>query len=291
MEQLTVKTKELLFLNDGKADLVILGLTPNCDCTPMLLSRKVIKPGEEGRISVTLSADLEPGKKEGAFLVHTNDPRQPDARIELVANVEPAYRFEPRVLNFGVHQKGDPLKTLTLRVTPVKAEGLTIHSVECSSPHFSLEWKKGGEEEKSACSIRVKMKGDHPPGRFKAQLTLHTDHPRIAKWEIPLIGVVRGAARMDPTLVTLGTVKQGETPSAMLTVTGDGKGLLEVREVELPQAYFNADIKTIEKGMEYQITISLKSDAPRGFFDKEILVYSLTPDAKIFKARILGIIR
>jgi hypothetical protein len=295
MEQLTVKTQELLFLNDGDGDLVIRGLTPNCDCTPMMVSKNVIPPGEEGRISITLSADLEAGRKEGAFLVHTNDPENPDARIEIVAEVEPAYRFEPRVLNFGVHREGDPLKTLSLDVSPVKAKSLVLRAVECSSPHFAVAWEKRDEEDTGGpahtCTVRVRMKEGIPPGRFKARLTLVTDHPRIAEWSIPLIGVVEGAARMDPTLVTLGTVKRGETPSATLRVTGDGKGLLDVIRVDRAEDYFDARIETVKEGMEYKITISLKPDAPAGFFDKRIVVHSRTPEAQSFKARILGIVR
>ena len=148
MEQLSEKKRELYFLNDGDADLLVKGITTNCSCTPVLLSKERIRPGEEGTVSVTLSTTMESGRVEGSFLIHTNDPVQPSARILLDATVEPVYEVDPEIVNFGVYYQGDPEKTITIKIEPKTVKGLNIESAVCSSQFITVlndSWEFNGE--------------------------------------------------------------------------------------------------------------------------------------------------
>jgi hypothetical protein len=290
MDQLAVKTEEVPFLNDGDADLVIKGLTTDCSCVPVLVTKKVIKPNEEGVIRVTLSTDLEPGKIEGSFLVHTNDPDLPEARIKLLGTVKPAYAFEPAVINFGLCFRGDPKEARLLKISPVKAKSLKIKSLACSSEHISLECESPVYDGENPICIHVKLRDSIPAGRFKANLTLETDHPCIRFWNIPVIGVVRDTVSVEPTLVTLGSVKQGETPSAFIRITWEGEGPFKILDVIRPEDYFKVEEKITREGKEYAVLITLSRDAPRGMFDKEVSIRIQTSRIHEFKVRVLGMV-
>jgi hypothetical protein len=280
VEQLSVKTEEILFLNDGDEILEILGLTTDCDCTPVLLSKKIIDPGEEGRIKVTLNTDLEAGPVEGTFLVHTNDPARPEVKIKLKGTVEPAFVFDPKMLNFGVRRPGDPAKTLELKVRPVKAKGTEIRSLSCTSEHVRIERVE-------PFRIRVTLLDSVPSGRFKFQLVMETTHDRLPRWEIPVIGVKRAAVRAEPTLITLGSVRRGESPSAAVRVIREGAGPVQIVEVIGPDEYFVTDTAMVKEG-EAEVRITLSGNAPKGMFDQEIIIKTR---AETLKVRVLGLVR
>lgn len=293
MEPMSEKTKELCFLNDGDADLVIEGLTTNCACTPALISKKCIKPGEEGKISITLSARFETYKIEGSFLVHSNDPEEPSARILLVADVETIYVIEPEVVNFGVHRLGDPEKTMRVRIEPQMEKGSIIGSFRCSSSHIEVSRKLPASANDRSVEFSLRLLNSSPPGRFKSTLTIETDHPRFPTWEIPIIGNIKGPVCVEPTLATLGTVKPGAVDIVSIRVYSDLDEKLEITNIHLPDKLLNARVETIDGNKsELKIHVSALPDIPSGMFDEELTLEIQTRLGKeTKKVRLLGIVR
>ncbi len=81
-------TREVQFQNTGKKELSIKSLQPNCSCISATASKKSIKPGESGKVSISFNPQDRKGTQTKAITVYTNDPQNPIQRILISAYVE-----------------------------------------------------------------------------------------------------------------------------------------------------------------------------------------------------------
>ena len=82
-----VETK-ISFKNEGKAPLIISDVKTSCGCTAVLLSSKLLQPGESGNIRIELDTANREGKLTRTVTLYTNDPQQPNQTITLFVNIE-----------------------------------------------------------------------------------------------------------------------------------------------------------------------------------------------------------
>jgi hypothetical protein len=80
--------------NEGKADLVINDVKPSCGCTLGKFD-KTIKPGEEGKITLTIDTKAFSGPISKTAVVLTNDPAKPQFSLALSAYVKPYVEVVP----------------------------------------------------------------------------------------------------------------------------------------------------------------------------------------------------
>ena len=82
-----VETK-IGFKNEGKAPLIISDVKTSCGCTAVLLSSKLLQPGESGNIRIELDTANREGKLTRTVTFYSNDPQQPNQTITLFVNIE-----------------------------------------------------------------------------------------------------------------------------------------------------------------------------------------------------------
>jgi hypothetical protein len=290
VRQLEEKTMTLSFLNDGNAAFEILDIETDCTCTPVPVSKKVLNPGEAGEIEVTFSADLEPGLRKGRFVIHTNIPEEPDVTVKTRGTIVPEYVFEPPILNFGLCRQEELDQKLYLEITPASAEGLHLKAARCDNDHILVEYDSAIYEDGNPLIVKVELGEDMPPGRFKAQLILETDNPRIAEWKIPVIGVKQGSVNVYPTLLTFGSMKAGETCGRTIGVKSETGCALRIIEVRCPSRAIMTKVKPILKDQEYEIELCLSSSAPAGMIDTEVCILTGVPNQQEHSVRVLGIV-
>lgn len=75
------------FKNTGDSPLVITRATSSCGCTTPNYTKKPIKPGDEGQITVTYHAKGRPGPFEKSIYVYTNSPSHERAMLTITGNV------------------------------------------------------------------------------------------------------------------------------------------------------------------------------------------------------------
>ena len=71
------ETTEINFYNTGEHALVIYKVETSCGCTAPKWSKKPVKPGEKGQISVTYDSEF-PGKFRKTITVHYNGASSPE---------------------------------------------------------------------------------------------------------------------------------------------------------------------------------------------------------------------
>ena len=74
--------------NQGDAFLNIDDVRTSCGCTTASVSNPEIAPGRHSEISISYnSSGLRPGKKTQMVFVHSNDSRNPLARLQIFVNI------------------------------------------------------------------------------------------------------------------------------------------------------------------------------------------------------------
>lgn len=74
--------------NKGKKNLELRHLQSNCSCLIASYDKRVLKPGETGKITLRLNTEGRSGTQNKAVTIYSNDPRNPVQRITVSGYVE-----------------------------------------------------------------------------------------------------------------------------------------------------------------------------------------------------------
>jgi len=74
--------------NEGEGDLIIEGVKESCACIEASISTNRIKPGESAELKVSYDTTDYVGKDEKHIHIYSNDPQEPDKRINLYVEIE-----------------------------------------------------------------------------------------------------------------------------------------------------------------------------------------------------------
>lgn len=88
-----IVVRELEVKNTGQADLIIDAVTSSCGCTRASLEPMTIPPGGHGTLHIEFDSGAHGPDQNGELIrqifIASNDPDQPEAIVELIANVLP----------------------------------------------------------------------------------------------------------------------------------------------------------------------------------------------------------
>lgn len=75
--------REVIIRNNGKSNLSLRALQPNCACMTAESDKNDLKPGEAGKIKISFTPKGRSGIQNKSIAVYSNDPRNPVQRITL----------------------------------------------------------------------------------------------------------------------------------------------------------------------------------------------------------------
>lgn len=84
-------TREIAVHNEGEAPLVVDSVSASCGCTTVTLEPMTIAPGESGILQIVYDSGAHGPDLTGSIVrlifINSNDPDQPEVKIELAVNV------------------------------------------------------------------------------------------------------------------------------------------------------------------------------------------------------------
>lgn len=80
-------TREITFTNTGKSDLEIRNVQGNCSCVQVSVDKTLLKPNENGLLTISFTPEDRRGLQNKAVTVYSNDPQNPVQRITFTATV------------------------------------------------------------------------------------------------------------------------------------------------------------------------------------------------------------
>lgn len=185
------------FRNRGKTPVHITDLKPSCGCLAPRLAKRDFAPGETGEIILPLMTPNEPaGPREYTITVLYEDPEPRETRLTFrVVLPEKQITVRPRSMAF--YQFGTRSSTRDIYVTDYPKLGLKVTKAECNSKYVSVKVRKADFDSYGhpRHPVTITVAGIVAPGRHRAVVTIHTDHPRYRRLQVPLI--IEGSKRVD----------------------------------------------------------------------------------------------
>ncbi|MEM9644843.1 MAG: DUF1573 domain-containing protein [Planctomycetota bacterium] len=112
-------------------------------------------------------------------------------------------------------------------------------------------------------------------GKKGATLTVVIDQPFYAEVRLRVDGYIRSDMVFHPGEIDFGMINQGDSASKVTKVLYAGRGDWQITDVRANQPWMQvtkAESKRLGGSIEYAISVSIREDAPVGFFQDEIIV-------------------
>lgn len=144
-------------------------------------------------------------------------------------------------------------------------------SCGCTTPVVESEYIPPG----GTGSILARFNTSTFRGKKGATLTVVIDKPIYSEVRLRVDGYIRQDMVFHPGSIEFGKTNQGEAVSKSSKVMYAGRSDWEIVDVKANQPWIQPQLKLLSRGggsAQYELTVTLREDAPTGFFQDEVLV-------------------
>src|SRR5262245_15356006 len=159
--------------------------------------------GGEGTIAVTWDTAAARGDLESEAVAYLGGPAQTPVHLVLMAVVKPDVEVLPYPAVFVSVFAGDSAEH-SLTIVNNDEQPLTITRLEAAGPHSNARVET--EEAGKRYRLIVVVPAEVPPGRYREQLLVETDHPTRSRLTIPVNIFVKAEVYANPEVVDFGVV-------------------------------------------------------------------------------------
>ena len=268
--------------NEGTDVLEIKAVRPTCGCTVVDFTPKV-EPGKKGVIKAKVDTSEFTGPITKSMLVMTNDPNDPTTTLVVKATVRPYLEVLPRPLVHVYAVQGEAVNNDVTLVADQDRD-FKVTKVEASVPFIAASVKKLEKNElvpdkgETQYDINIKLNPDAPVGPVNGMVTVHTDYPQAPEVKVRVFGVVRSLVHVTPGNIQFGTVESKVKPGRNVIVVNNQAKPVHVTSAKIDDDAFAVEVLPIEAGKRYQVTITVKPEAPAGLHKTTLHIH--TDDAQ-----------
>ena len=273
VEQGTPVTHVFQLRNTGDATLRISNVKSSCGCTAAVVSDHDVQPGGEARVLATLDTSRVAGRTTKVLSVYSDDPQVPVAALSLTGIVLADVTLTPNPVYLGRIRRGEAVtREVVIRPgRPLGKDMVRAVTGELSGLQTRLDVAPDGTQR-----LILGLGPDVPLGRFTRELRLETTSAREPVIVLPVFGSIEGDIVVLPSQVSFGVARAGASPERRLLIRNRGLQPLTVRRVAVPDA-FDYSLRTLESGLEYQLSLKLRDDARPGTVSGEIEIFTDHP--------------
>lgn len=245
-----------VFKNEGTADLEIKRVAPTCGCTATDFT-KIIPPGKEGKITLSVGTDAYNGAVSKNAEVYTNDPQK--EQFTLVISFVVLSDMTPNGKIVGPFIVGPSNQWSTHTAQGFAANGLVTVTNNTAQPIKITKMIPGGEaiyvklvtnEEGKRYSLEVLSAAGLPVGNHVQTVKLLTDSKEMPELAVDLQVVVFPAVTVNPTNLVFDRVAVSQ-PDADVTYLskfvwlkmGRGDGL-EIKSMTSDLPFIKAKVES-----------------------------------------------
>ncbi|HMO51058.1 MAG TPA: DUF1573 domain-containing protein [Kiritimatiellia bacterium] len=237
--------------NIGDTTLEINNVRAACGCTVADMSSRSIEPGQEATLTARLNLQGRTGFQSKPITLHSNDPENPQFRLNMVGNAQASVQVSPERLMFGQIGPGQDI-TLPVEVRNLSPDPMAILGVESAIPQLVGEVET--IEEGRHYNISVSLRELSEPGSFNGVLRVLTDHPQRPTIDIAVFANVVGDLIYAPPEIVLPAHTDGNPLTRFIVIRPGATPEFEVTKVEVPDPEMKVSIFPFG-GQGYRIQI------------------------------------
>lgn len=284
------------FRNEGKSDLEIKNVAPACGCTASEFT-KVVPPGQEGRIVLSISTAGFNGALSKTAEVYTNDPAK--ERFTLMLNLVVVSDESPKGQAVGPFFVGpgnqwigrSPLgmsSTGLISVMTAGAEPIRLTNLDAGGKAFEVTLQT--LEEGKRYGVSFVSSAELPLGTHRQTVKLTTDSKQHPVLELQLEVTVLPAVTFNPTSIAFESVPVSDPELEISLVSkflwirlGRGTGL-EVTSVTSDLPFVKVKQESNDaNGQQIIMRVGFSEKPPKGTHTGTIKVQTNNPMMKAFE--------
>lgn len=191
--------------------------------------------------------------------------------------------FKDTSHNFGIVARGADTR-FSFVFTNKYQEDVVIESVQstcrCTQPSFQKRviktWETG--------QIDIQLDTRNFYGRKDATVTVRFSKPFYAEVQLHSFCFIRSDVYIEPGIVAFGTVQQGQTRMVRFRVNYAGRTNWHnwrIQDIQSEYPFYKATLSEVQRDynyVSYDITLTLKENAPEGYLNDFIDIISNDPN-------------
>lgn len=252
---------------------VIQSATTTCGCSVATPSKKVLDPGEEAQIEITMNTRRFKRRKDSNVLITFSRPSFTTLRIPITAYIRTDVVFDPGMVQFGSVEVGKGAER-QIKIAYAGRPDWVIKSLKVDNPHLAAKFT---EKQRSGGRIDyvldVYLKASAPIGRIRDLITLVTDDSKNPFVPLLVEGSVEADITATPEIVSLGRIAPGSEHNARVVVKSRSREKFEIESVQ--------SVNEVD-GFQYRrprnvaqvlvIPFTVKAPEQAGRFEEEFLI-------------------
>lgn len=280
--------------NQGRGFLQITKTRTSCGCTVVSLTaaEKRIAPGGSFELTATFDSQGRRGEATKNITVYSNDPTEPELKLEFHVKVEPLYNITPPgIINLRMVRRGDVVKK---KVELVPAEGRSqieiVEVVAGEGVPLTFRFEPFATDHGTGQRIYLTIAQDVPLGPLRGEATVRFTVDGIPReHNVVMRGQVVGDITWRPSVLdmTRRPVTAGRSLSSVV-LESTSTAPFEVVEVSAGPLF---DVKVDRKRRTSRsIELVLRGDAPPGPFATSLVIRTDSLDQPLVSIPVFGIV-
>lgn len=200
-------------VNQTDRPIRIQGWRTKCGCTEVRLGAKVIPPGSQSFVEATLDTTRFTGPKSSGLTLVLDQPAAREVELGLTCDIQSELTVSPGLADFGTVTRSDrPQLVLGLLYGGPRPDWRVVE-MKTNSAALSARLEDAGPSGTGARQYRLTASLDPQglrEGRFKDQITLITNDPRMPQVPISVAARIQSVVALSPAVIDLGKLKVGQ---------------------------------------------------------------------------------
>ncbi|HTS03213.1 MAG TPA: DUF1573 domain-containing protein [Thermoanaerobaculia bacterium] len=281
--------------NAGNADLHITDVKPSCGCTVPEFD-KVIKPGAEGKVTLTVDTKNFSGPISKTALLITDDPTVPQKTLFLSAVVKPFVEALPYGFFRIQALSGEASSSDLILVSdepdfkPTKAEApnsflrvalAPVPEKELVKDHGPNQWK-----------VTVTTAPDAPEGLLGGSVKVATGVKKQPEIELPISGFIKPTVSVTPLSINFGNFDPKGDPQKRNVMLVNNNAAVEsfaVTKAETNVPGISAEVVPVDKS-RVQVVLTVDQKIKKGVFEGDLVIRTSDKNRSEVKVPIKGVI-
>ena len=260
--------------NEGKGALVIREVDPSCGCTVTRFDKN-IAPGERGRVHAVIDTKTFSGPIAKSVTVYTNDKKTPEIRLVIKADVRPLVQAKPVYARFltVVGADREPSEHL---IWSTQGPALEVEKVVSPYPFLKAGFEAASEDERDSqggerqWKLTLELGDAAPVGPLADFVEVHTNHPEMKVFKLPVSGYVRPVLAVTPRRADFGRRDLEEPYQTSLELRNLGDAAVAITSIASDVPGLESEIEEVEEGKIFMVRLTLTPGMSKGAFEGKL---------------------
>jgi len=244
-----------------------------CGCTDVKVGAKVIPPGTQTTVEITIDTTQFLGAKPSGLTLVFDQPTFVEADLNTTCFIRGDIVMNPGQLDFGIVRRGEtpPTAELTLTYAGGRSDW-EVTKMRTRTDKIKAELRELNRTVDGQINFRLTatLQPNVPNGYFKDEITLSTNDESSPAIPVSVVATVQSAVALTPAIINFGQVSPGQSVSK--TVLVRSSKAFAITEMAADESALKAEDRAKGAQPLHQVTLTFTAPDRPGPFHSNLTV-------------------